>query len=78
MRVTSKGQVTIPQAIREKLGLTPYSEVDFVVEENKVLLVKKESNEDSPFKRLRGVATVKLSTDEIMALTRGSDTVILK
>ena len=73
MRVTSKGQVTIPQAIREKLELTPYSEVDFVVEENKVLLVKKESNEDSPFKRLRGVATVKLSTDEIMALTRGDD-----
>ena len=74
MRVTSKGQVTIPQAIREKLGIAPYSEVDFVVEENKVLLVKKESNEDSPFKRLRGVATVKMSTDEIMALTRGSNT----
>ena len=69
MRVTSKGQVTIPQAIREKLGLTPFSEVDFVVEENRVVLVKKEGD-DTPFKRLRGVATVKMSTDEIMALTR--------
>ena len=29
MRVTSKGQVTIPQAIRERLGLLPYSEVEF-------------------------------------------------
>ena len=73
MRVTSKGQVTIPQAIREKFGITPYSEVDFVVEENKVVLVKKNSEENNPFERLRGIATVKMSTDEIMTLTRGAD-----
>lgn len=73
MRVTSKGQVTIPQVIREKLGIFPYSEVDFVIEENKVVLVKKEAGEDKPFKRLRGVATVKMTTNEIMALTRGDD-----
>lgn len=73
MRVTSKGQVTIPQAIREKLGIAPYSEVDFIVEGNKVVLVKKEGDEISPFKRLRGIATVKMRTDEIMALTRGDD-----
>ena len=73
MRVTSKGQVTIPQAIREKLGITPFSEVDFVVEGNRVVLVKKEG-EDTPFKRLRGVATVAMSTDEIMALTRNDMT----
>ena len=69
MRVTSKGQVTIPQAIREKLGITPSSEIDFVVQGDSVVLVKKEGG-DTPFKRLRGVATVKMSTDEIMALTR--------
>ena len=73
MRVTSKGQVTIPQAIRKKLGITPFSEVDFVVEGNRVVLVKKEV-EDTPFKRLRSVATVAMSTDEIMALTRGNTT----
>ena len=31
MRITTKGQVTIPQAIRERLGLLPYSEVEFDV-----------------------------------------------
>jgi AbrB family looped-hinge helix DNA binding protein len=32
MRVTTKGQVTIPQRIREKFGITPDSEVDFIEE----------------------------------------------
>jgi len=36
MRVTTKGQVTIPQNIREKLGITPTTEVDFVEEEGRV------------------------------------------
>ena len=40
MRVTTKGQVTIPQHIREKLGITPSTEVDFVEEEGRVFLVK--------------------------------------
>ncbi len=40
MRVTTKGQVTIPQHIREKLGITPATEVDFVEEEGRVFLVK--------------------------------------
>ena len=69
MRVTSKGQITIPQAIREKLGITPFSEVDFVVQGDSVVLVKKERG-DTPFKRLRGVTAIVMSTDEIMALTR--------
>lgn len=41
MRVTSKGQVTIPQHIREKMGITPSSEVDFVVDEERVYVEKK-------------------------------------
>ncbi|MHB8398513.1 MAG: AbrB/MazE/SpoVT family DNA-binding domain-containing protein, partial [Candidatus Limnocylindrales bacterium] len=40
MRVTSKGQVTIPQAIREQAGLLPNTEVEFLVEEGGVRLVK--------------------------------------
>ncbi len=70
MRVTTEGQVTIPQHIRDKLGIAPHSEVEFVLEGDKVILVKKEAD-DNPFSRLRGVATVKMTTDEIMALTRG-------
>lgn len=72
MRITTKGQVTIPQAIREKLGLTPHSEVRFVEDNKGVYLVKAQDGkpEKHRFRRLRGVATVKMSTEEIMALTR--------
>lgn len=73
MRVTTKGQVTIPQHIRERLGITPHSEVDFVVENDRVVLVKKGTTGEGLFDRFKGVATVKMSTDEIMALTRGDD-----
>jgi AbrB family looped-hinge helix DNA binding protein len=75
MRVTTKGQVTIPQNIREKLGITPATEVDFVEEKGRVYLVKKKGKNTATrrFRKLRGVATVKMTTDEIMALTRGSE-----
>ncbi len=72
MRVTTKGQVTIPQDIREKLGIFPTTEVDFVEEKGRVYLVKKKEKaiKSKRFKKLRGVATVKMTTDQIMALTR--------
>jgi len=71
MRVTTKGQVTIPQHVREKLGITPRSEVDFVEEEGRVYLVRKANPEpQNRFRRFRGIATVKLSTEEILSLTR--------
>jgi len=70
MRVTSKGQVTIPKSIREKLGILSNSHVDFVEENGRVYLVKSESSE-SPFEKLLGAGTVQMTTDEIMALTRG-------
>jgi len=72
MRVTTKGQVTIPQEIREKLGITPAVEIDFIEEKNKVYLVKRKGKPKKAhtFSKLRGIATVKMTTDEIMALTR--------
>jgi AbrB family looped-hinge helix DNA binding protein len=72
MRVTTKGQVTIPQHIREKLGILPATEIDFVEEKDRVYIVKKEQsgNRNNKFRKLRGVATVRMTTDEIMALTR--------
>ncbi len=74
MRVTVKGQVTIPKPIREKLGITPNSEVDFVEEKGRVYVVKSKSNPRyNRFQELRGIATVKMTTDEIMALTRGDE-----
>ncbi len=72
MRVTTKGQVTIPQHIREKLGIVPATDIEFVEEKDRVYIVKKEGpqNRSKKFKKLRGIATVKMTTDEIMALTR--------
>jgi AbrB family looped-hinge helix DNA binding protein len=73
MRVTTKGQVTIPQEIREKLGITPAVEIDFMEEKDRIYLVKREGqvNNIHKFRKLRGIANVKMTTDEIMALTRG-------
>ena len=72
MRVTTKGQVTIPQHIREKLGIVPSTDIEFVEEKDRVYIVKKEEPEsrNNKFRKLRGVATIKMTTDEIMALTR--------
>ena len=72
MKVTVKGQVTIPQNIRERLHITPASEVDFVeAEDGRIYLIKRETPaERSRFARLRGTATVNMTTEEIMALTR--------
>lgn len=75
MRITSKGQVTIPAEIRERLGLLPNTEVDFVLDGKGVRLVKARRRSGAGraaemLRRLRGVATVRMSTDEIMALTR--------
>jgi AbrB family looped-hinge helix DNA binding protein len=73
MRITSKGQVTIPQAIRELLSLLPDTEVDFVVDGKAVRIVKvtgKRRRGKAVVSRLRGTATTKMSTDEILALTR--------
>jgi AbrB family looped-hinge helix DNA binding protein len=78
MRITSKGQVTIPIAIREEAGLLPGVEVDFELAGEGVRIVrakapKGETRGERAVRLLRGSATVKMSTDEIMALTRGED-----
>jgi len=76
MRITSKGQVTIPVEIREKLGLLPNSEVEFEIVGNAVRMRKarsrgKRARGRSVVDRLRGRGSVRMSTDEILALTRG-------
>jgi AbrB family looped-hinge helix DNA binding protein len=72
MRVTTKGQITIPLKIRKKLNITPATEVDFIIgADDRVYIVKKKDVQTSErFSKLRGIATVKMTTEEIMALTR--------
>lgn len=75
-RVTSKGQVTIPIAVRERLGIVPGSEVEFEVEDGTARLRKTTSGRGRGWElieRIRGTATSGMTTDEIMALTRGED-----
>jgi len=77
MRITSKGQVTIPAKIREQAGLLPHTEVEFFLDGNSVRIVRSERTDAHErgrrlLGRLRGSATVRMSTDEIMALTRTS------
>jgi AbrB family looped-hinge helix DNA binding protein len=82
MRITTKGQVTIPQEIREKLGLHPGTEVEFDIVDDTVRIRRGDTQEERRrrirawIERARGSAThtkVRLTTDEIMALTRGED-----
>lgn len=74
MRITSKGQVTIPIEVRERAGLLPDTEVEFSVKGG-VVTLKKAGKKTRRGQRLtaalRGKATKSLSTDQIMALTRG-------
>ena len=73
MRITSKGQVTIPLAIRKKAGLWPNTEVVFTITRGVVVLRKVENGGGRGrglVEHMRGKATTRLSTDEIMALTR--------
>ena len=78
MRITEKGQVTIPNAIRRKAGLLPGTEVEFVHDENGVHIRRvsksrtaRDREIEDTLNRLRGSATIRMSTEEILALTRG-------
>ena len=74
MRITSKGQVTIPAPIRERLGLLENTEVEFEVVGNSVRVIKARDRNvrgKSIVAHMRGRATSRLSTEEILAFTRG-------
>jgi AbrB family looped-hinge helix DNA binding protein len=76
--LTSKGQVTIPKRIRDTLGLAPGSQVAFEVNDRGAIEIRKAGRNNSAkrargkdrFERVRGRATVKWKTDELMRLLR--------
>jgi antitoxin PrlF len=71
--VTAKGQVTIPKAVRDLLGIVPGSRVDFHRDaDGRVVLERAEGRRPvGRFAKLRGHAGAGLDTEAIMALTRG-------
>ena len=73
MRLTSKGQVTIPIEIRERLGLQAGTELQFAIDGDSVRITKAREAEErgkTLIARLRGSGTTSMTTDEILALTR--------
>lgn len=81
MRITSKGQVTIPIAIRERAGLLPDTEVEFACDADGTVRLfraakrkgKASTRGQRLVEHLRGRGDINMSTEEIMALTRGED-----
>jgi AbrB family looped-hinge helix DNA binding protein len=79
MRITSKGQVTIPQEIRERMGLLPNTEVEFRTDGDLVFLVKATVASSRPTRGERLMTALRsnrsdfggMTTDEVMALLRG-------
>jgi len=74
VRITSKGQITIPQQVRRELGLEPGDEVDVVVQDGVARIVtagKPRTRGQRVVEALLGKGDVDLTTDEIMAMTRG-------
>jgi len=76
MRITVKGQITIPMDIREKLGLLPNTEVEFEIDRDAVRVKKAAKPRVHDRGRalvdhMRGRSTRRITTDEIMKLTRG-------
>ena len=66
MKVSERGQVTIPLAIRERYGLLPDTEVEFVEREDELVLVKNQNSRRERIRKLYGQLTTGKSTDEIM------------
>jgi AbrB family looped-hinge helix DNA binding protein len=74
MRLNSKGQVTIPAALRERYDLHEGDEVDVVEDGNVLRIVRVQGSQtrgQRAVQRMRGTATTKLNTDQLMELLRG-------
>ena len=73
-KITTKGQVTIPKRLRDYLGLKPGSSVEFeLTTDGPVFLRSRQRRPASKFARLRGSVKPGMSTEALMALTRGED-----
>ncbi len=70
MRITERGQVTIPKHIRDRFGLTADAEVDFIVRDGRVELVRRAGSRRSRVESLYGRKRLERSTDELMKLLR--------
>ena len=70
MKIGERGQVTIPKKMRERYGLLPQIEIEFV-EENSGLLIKKKLLHTSPVDKVYGILKKNASTDDYIEAIRG-------
>ena len=70
MRISERGQITIPREIRERFGLMPHTEVEFQVEDGVVRLIPSPAGRRKAVAKLYGRKRFAQSTDELMALLR--------
>lgn len=70
MQISERGQVTIPQSLRERFGLLPHVEVEFLVREGGVMLVRSEQKVHQAFQDLYGKKKFHASTDDLMRMLR--------
>jgi len=76
MKITQKGQVTIPQEMRERFGLVQHTEMEFANGENGVIIRSAQSEKArfrSWLEKAKGSATAGETTENVMLLTRGED-----
>jgi antitoxin PrlF len=74
VKVTEKGQITIPKHLRDELGIGPGTHVEFARRDDAIVVRKADrgpTRGQQLAQRLRGRGDVAMTTDEIMALTRG-------
>ncbi|MFZ1325739.1 MAG: AbrB/MazE/SpoVT family DNA-binding domain-containing protein [Candidatus Contendobacter sp.] len=70
MKISENGQVTIPQEFRERYGLLPNAEVQFIPDESGLRLVASPASKAAAIQALYGRKRFDRSTDELMALLR--------
>jgi AbrB family looped-hinge helix DNA binding protein len=77
MRVTSKGQVTIPIELRQRFGIEPGTEVEFDAQDGAIVIRRKTTALTPAQQHIKWMVGrgkgLGMTTDEIMALTRGED-----
>ena len=70
MKIGDRGQITIPKSIRDKYGLLPQIEVEFIPEKTGVL-IKKKSGHISPVQQVYGILKKNTQTDDYINAIRG-------
>ena len=73
MQISERGQITIPKEYRAQFGFLPNTEVEFIPQNNQLVLVRKRSSQVKNIRALRGKKKLDITTDQLMRLLRDPD-----